>query len=839
MSKVLRELSIKNIINRSFSLIKKSLIFLCISYLFAPKINFKKISSIYSTIKTPLSWSFFLAFTSLFTLQSSAVNELMINSEYTVIVDIYYSVFPYLQDESLIRSQNYVSNDISTKWASFAEILDQVLLSFIAFPTLFFAIQFLMKFVFGTPDKNTSSRLISMSFVLYLVSPMSTFEVETSTGHIHEINPVRYVMQSVTGKVINDIEKIIQVNNSQEVTINSVQLAEPRALMNDFKLVANAFIKNYEYSSADLNTKLNVEFKEGKYSSRFEMGGEETTITLLSNESLNKKADMFDIDLASKEKEMVKDYFNALFNHSIKVNQNISNIQIAINKPTSSDFTDFDNLYFKDSMFEKGYKEYCSSIYTYDLSGADLGVINTYIEVASQCASHNFLAKHYKNPNFDANKILSGQGKLKHRHAMLFGLNNFTMTFDKLKSETKSVCSSSYFTCAESIQMLSRENIDNGLNLGLLATPVHIINKLLSSYIDISGDVMMHRVISQTSVQGLGFTDRTLNKNADFSISFVRDHKNYGFEVVNPIDLIDISKLAEPSLNDILETVSGSSLSAVFQRITTCFKRPNEIIYGFKCNSITKELTDLGTGVIQWAMSLKSGAMLMSFNVSKPKGKALKMAKKGLGKYASSVGAVSAILAPIAFDNYFKSSPYFSAQGAQAMLTTSLILEYFGLKIVAYLNNLAWALMVLGFTLYYIVFGVPISFFLSFLMKVYATMINTLIVFNRAYINGYSKGVSGIEELYDEFIIDLSQILLIGIISLLIFTQLDIALIVIFDFISDYIIAMGATITSQILNIPALLSVLISILILMKNLPKVLLDKVDAQATYLLQELKK
>ncbi|MBH0074030.1 hypothetical protein I6F48_00430 [Pseudoalteromonas sp. SWYJ118] len=833
------KLSIINIISRSFSLIKKSLIFLCLSYLFAPKVNFKKIRAMYSAIETPLAWSFFLTFISLFTLQSSAVNQIMFNSEYTVIADIYYSVFPYLQDENLIRSQNYVSPEISTKWASYSEILDQVLLSFIVFPTLFFATQFLMKSMAGTRDVNTSSRFFAMCLILYLSSPLSTFEVETSTGHIHKINPVRYVMQSVTGKVINDIEKVMQVNNSQEVTINSVQLAEPRALMNDFKLITNAFIKNVGSSSVDLHTKLNVEFKEGKYSARFEMGGEATTITLLSNESLNKKADMFGIDLASQEKEMVKDYFNALFNHSTKVNQNISNIQIAINDARTSDFTDFDNLYFKDSMFEKDYKEYCSSIYTHDLSGADLGVINTYIEVASQCASHTFLVKHYKNPNFDANKILSNQGELKYRHAMLFGLNNFTMTFDELKSETKGLCASSYFTCAESVQMLARENIDNGFNLGLLATPVHIINKLLSSYIDISGDIMKHRVVSQTSIQGLGFTDRTLNKNADFSIAFIRDNTNYGFEVVNPIDLIDISKLTEPSLNEILDTVSGFSLNSVFQRITTCFNRPNEIISNFKCNSITKELTDLGTGVIQWAISLKSGAMLMSFNASKPKGKALKMAKKGLGKYASSVSAVSAVLAPVAFDNYFKSSPYFSARGAQAMLTTSLILEYFGLKIVAYLNNLAWALMVLGFTLYYIVFGVPMSFFLSFLMKVYATMINTLIVFNRAYINGYSKGISGVEELYDEFIIDLSQILLIGIISLLIFTQLDIALIVIFDFISDYIIAMGATITSQILNIPALLSVLISILILMKNLPKVLLDKVDAQATYLLQELKK
>lgn len=831
--------TVRNIFYRCSSLSWKAIKLIFFPDFTRMKKNFHKIKNLFRTSKFTVTTFVLLFCITMFTMQSSAVSDLIFHSEYTVLADVYYSVFPYLRDETLARSDSYLSNDVSTQWSSIAEVYDGILLGFISIPLVFFGVLFLMKALDNKLDIDTKSRFIALTVVMWAVNPLTTYSVNVGGGYTHEVSPLRYVMQSVTGEVISTVEEFMQSNNNQTISINSVQLAEPRALLNEFTVFAKLFNKNIETTSADLNSKLNVEFKDGKYNARFEMGGQEINMSFLSEGRTNQIASQFGVDFEAQEKYVIKDLFVSIIQHAIKVNENISNIKLAINKPTSSNFTDFDNIYFKDSKFENDYKEYCPTIYEYDLSGADLGVINTYISVASQCASHNFFVKHYSNPNFDANKILSNKGLLKDRHAMLFGLNTNNLNFDDLKSSTISLCKTSYFVCDEAIQMLSRENMDNEFNLGILQIPVHMINKLLSSYFDNSGNIMKHRILSQKDVKGLGYKDKTLDKDADFSISFVRNGKNFGFEIVDPIDLIDIEKLPEPNLDLILNVVSGSGLNSVWQRAKTCFKRPDEIVNGYKCNSAVKELTDLGSGFIQWGFSLKTGAMLMAFNSKNKKGDALKLGSKTLAKYGSSLTAVSAVLTPVAFDNYFKSSPYFNAQGAQEMIMVSLILQHFGLEIVEFLSGVGTVMITAGFLIYYIIFGAPAKFYLAFVRKVFEIMIDTLIIYTRAYLNSYSRGIKGLQELYNEFISDLSMLPLIAVILSLTMMHLDMILIVLFDFIFDSVNANGNTIISQIMNLPVLISLLVSVFIIIKKLPDSILDKVESQTKELQEDFNK
>lgn len=741
---------------------------------------------------------------------------------------IVHSIFQSISDEVY---PSYVSLDTPTQLAALAQSLNQILLDYVPVIVLIFCVLFLLESL--SPEgasKGTRSRLMAMAFVLFIASPYNTHEYKTASGHTEQINNYRYIIQTAFAKVVESGEKLIDFFDSEEITIHSIQLPNPKVLKDNYLDVSHVFLKNVESPQDVLDTKLNVSLKDDAYTARFEMGGSETIISNMSNTIMNQKAETIDETL--NEKEMIQDFYQSLFEHSYLVAQNISNAQFSADKSLSSDFTDSQNLGHNESVLEGDYKQYCSDIYNYDLSGADMIVMNTYLDVAAQCASHNFLVKHYASPFFDSEEILNGQGVLNDLNAMPFGHSVFELSFDDIKAKAKSTCSSGgYFSCAEAIQIAEKAYVKTNKKLGLITTPVNSINDVVSSYVDISGDVMRRRFHTQTTVKGVGYKDLTLDKDALFSINFTRNIEKQNFEVLHPLQMIDIADIPKPDFGTIVNTVAGSDIMSPINRFTSCYNAFNQIRSGYKCNSVTEEMIDAGTGLVQWGVSFKTGAMLMSFN--KKKGKAFKMSSDKLKKYGSAVGTVTAIIAPSAYDNYFKTSPYYSSVGATTMLTTTAILQYFGLEAIKFLSWLGSVAIGIGFFFYSLPLMIPLMFFKFTLLRAYKLVIDQTIAFNLFFLNGFSRGMDGIESVYDEFIIDLHALFMNFILQAISPIIIVFSYTIIFQYLHDIIIKIDGNFGTQIMNIIILLFELLAVFLLLRMLPKMMNGRIDAWCNFM------
>ncbi|CAM2875125.1 hypothetical protein [Moritella viscosa] len=797
-----------------------------------PSTTQKVFSDVHSNKKFYLFCS--IVSTLIFSYQSEAVNTLIFQSFHAPMTRIVNSIFPSVSDEVY---PSYVSLETPTQLAALAQSLDQILLDYVPIVALIFCVLFLLESL--TPEgasKGTRSRVIAMLFVLFIASPLNTQEYKTASGHTEQVNNYRYIIQTAFAKVVEAGEKMIDFFDGEDITIHSIQLPDPKVLKDNYLDISHVFLKNVESQQDVLDTKLNVSFKDDAYTARFEMGGSETIISNMSNTIMNQKAETIDEALA--EKEMIQDFYQSLFEHSYKVAQNISNTKISYDKELSSDFTDAQNLGHKESVLEGDYKQYCEGIYTYDLSGADMGVMNAYLDVAAQCASHNFLVKHYASPYFDSEEIISGQGALNDLNAMPFGHSVFELDFDDIKAKAKLTCSSGgYFACAEAIQITEKAYVKTNKKLGLITTPVNAINDVVSSYVDISGDVMRRRLHTQTPVKGVGYRDLILDKDAYFSINFTKNIEKQDFEVLHLLQFIDITDIPKPAFSTIVNTIAGSDFMSPINKFTSCYNAFNQIRNGYKCGSVKDEVIDLGTGFIQWGVSFKTGAMLMSFN--KKKGKAFKMSSDKLKKYGSAVGTVTAIIAPSAYDNQFKTSSYFSSTGATEILATAAILQYFGLEAIKFLGWLGSVAIGIGFLFYYLVLMLPLTFFKFSLLRAYKFIIDQTIAFNLFFLNGFSRGMDGIESVYDEFIIDLHALFMNFILQVISPIIIISSFTIIFQYLHDILIKIDGNLGTQIMNIIILLFELLAVFLLLRMLPKMMNSQIDKWCDFMKSSLSK
>ncbi|MEZ8210895.1 hypothetical protein [Vibrio bivalvicida] len=763
--------------------------------------------------------------TLIFSYQSEAVNALISESIHAPMTRIVHSIFPSVSSEVY---PSYVSLDSPMQLAALAQSLDQILLDYVPIVALIFCVFFLLESLSPEgPSKGTKSRVLAMLFVLFIASPLNSHEYENDSGKTETVNNYRFVLQTVFATIVGAGESWIDYFNDEYIGIHSIKLPEPKVLKDNYLEVSHVFLKNVESPKDVLDTKLNVSFKDDKYTARFEMGGSETIISNMSNVILNQKSETIDETL--NEKEMIQDFYQSLFEHSYLVAQNIANTEVLTDKQLSSDLTDAQNINDEKYVFDGDYRQYCSGIYNYDLSGADMIVMNAYLDIAAQCASHNFLVKHYDSPFFDSQKILNGQGELNDFNAMPFGQSVFELSFDEIKANAKTTCSTGgYFACAEAIQIVEKAYVKTNKNLGLISTPVNAINDVVSSYVDISGDVMKRRLHTQTPVKGVGYRDLTLDKDALFSINFTRNIAKQDFEVLHVLQTIDLSKMPEPDFGTIINTVAGSDFMTPIHRFTSCINAFDQQRNGYKCNSATDELIDIGTGFLQWSVSFKAGATLMSFN--KKKGKAFKMSSDKLKKYGAAIGTATAILAPSAYDNYFKTSPYYSSEGATAMLMTTAILQYFGLEAVKFLSWLGSVGIAIGFLFYYLVLMLPLTFFKYSLIRSYTFIIDQTIAFNLFFLNGFSRGMDGIESVYDELVIDLHSLMMNFILQILSPVILSFSLIIIFQYINDILIKIDGDFATQVMNIIILLFEFLALILLLRMLPKMINARIDSWA---------
>ena len=721
---------------------------------------------------------FFVIINVSFSFADSNLPETASNS---VLTEMLHVIMP-ASNNTGISPHSYLSNDVSTHYFNLISNVFSVVKYILYFIFLFSVSECLMQSMQNKVKAKSRDKVILLALLLLSFAKESKFEVENDDGYKVSVAFYQYFAFEVLGKTFDDLEKELESNQNQLVDISSIQLADPYEFESDFLKVLKVYLlhQNRPDDSDDYN--LNVIFKDGEYLATFFLGGASNTIAIQSNPILNGYAHKLRIDLLAKEKKMVEDYIKALFLHAEKVNKNVSNYKEVFENFKSSDFTDSENILNKEELFSKPVNEYCEGIYDIDLAGTGLFDFNMYLKISSMCASKTFLESQYSNKYYDAVDVYSSNA-LNNRNAMPFGVQNTELFYNELLSFTTSICTESgYLACIEAVQITSRSNNEIYKGLGLLSPLVKSINNVFSSYFDYTSLLFESRTFKQQFIPIPYFNDNS-NGNVVFNVK-IKNHDNDHRGNIIPLEsLIDLNKITIPTPEEVVNSTLSRSLVDPIYRVKTCFKYARMIKNGYKCNSESKEFTDLSSELIKIGWLIKAAN---TFNSSLNNSNAFVagQAKKLTSKTAKNI---TKLVAPLTVNNSFKGSNYTPDATVSNVIVTILILTSFGSQLLQALAPVATIFLVVGYLGYYLVIGIKFQLTLRILKDFYLLLIFIAVLPASLFVAIRNHGSTGLEKIGREFVARILKIIVVGYVTLNCGTTVDLLLAMHIDYTYEII----------------------------------------------------
>ncbi len=702
----------------------------------------------------------------------------------SVLTEMLHVIMP-ASNNTGISPNSYLSNDVSTHYFNLISNVFSVI-EYIVYFILLFSVAECLSQILHTNKIKTDSRnkVIILTLLLLSFAKESRFEVENDAGYKVSLGFYQYFAFQVFGETFENLEKELESNQNHLVDISSIQLADPYEFEDDFLKVLKVYLLHQNKPSDGENYNLNVTFKDGEYLVTFFLGGASNTITIQSNPILNSYAENLRIDLLVKEKKMVEDYIKALFLHAEKINKNVSNYTEVFENLKSSDFTDSENILNKKDLFPKPVNEYCEEIYDVNLAGTGLLDFNIYLKISSMCASKNFLESQYSNSYYDAADVFSDNA-LNNRNVMPFGNQNTELLYNDLLSFTKSLCANSgYLACSEAVQITSRANSEIYRGLGLLSPFVKSMNNVFSSYFDYTNLLFDSRNFKQQYVSIPYFSDNSdHSSNIIFNVKIKNHDDDHNGKII-PFDLlIDLNKLAIPNAKEIVKSKLGKSLIDPIYRAKTCLKYSRMIKNNYKCNSQSKEFTDLSSELIKMSWIIKI-ANTFNNSASNSNGFVAGQAKKLTSKTAKNI---SKLLVPLSVNNSFKDTNYSQNSTVSNVVLTTLILTKYGSGLLLALAPVATLFLAVGYLGYYLVIGMKFHLTLRVLKDLYLLLVFIAFLPMILFVAVRNHSSVGLQKIGIEFVGRILKIVVVGYVTLNCDTTVDLLLAMHIDYTYEII----------------------------------------------------
>lgn len=702
-------------------------------------------------------------------------NQELLTDQYAF-ASIIKSVFPFVDNQNTITMLNGSMSTISaitiTYFLFFLSSLAIVTLS------LMTALALAETSVESSLGKYGSKALLLLS-LLALLNFNTT--VNMGNGNTMKIPVLQYHIIKLSYGLILDVERSIERISSEEdrdYLIPSIKVGDPLALVDDFETFTLDFLAS-SFLSKDYT--LNVVAKDDLYYLSVKMGNSLSYYTFRKNTVLNDYGKELEIDIESKEKEIVIDYFNALVNSAIQTKTIADSKTILEIKNTEDNVTN-SNEFSNRTFFDKEYVEYCESIdNTFDKYDTIYkSELLLYVKVKAMCSSRNFMIKHYDNSLYDYESVLNGS-VLNDSSTMIFGSEE-ELTVKEIKDLTEKLCSKDgYFSCAPALQFYKNKYHYQNIKLGILSIPSKLLNDYHESLSNYSNDLFRMRKIDKSYINSNLFNDNERGGEVIDTITFTATPKTYHKTIENYIDLIDLSKLAIPSTDQVITEIVGMEVTGIVKRFSNCLDSPETISNGYRCLSINKEATDFGKGLAKTALLLKMSSAYNSAQTD-----------KGLkGKLQDSLFA---FLTVEFSNNYFTDTPYFSTKTINNIVVTQIVLKHLSIdvsKILTKISSVFLTSAIMTISLVFLIF-VPTIFSI---LNSFKRLILNIIYLPMTIFTNVMSSVNRVDgEMYKiafkEIFSDFIRLLLYIVLIYIIYLNIDIILMITFDNIKAMILSM-------------------------------------------------
>ncbi|KXZ35087.1 hypothetical protein A0H77_19515 [Vibrio alginolyticus] len=567
-----------------------------------------------------------------------------------------------------------VSSDTATQYGSNITLSQVLSMSIIPIVLIFFTMRFLLRLSFKDDQgaSQDSYFLLSLIATLILTIPKFGYEVKNGNGLTYEKPIIIVIGESLNHKIFYFLDQIGETDFDKPVDIPNFTLSSPTMFKKDFETITKAVL------STDFEDKEEVKIKvvknENEYSISARLGNEILTVNTRSDVLLNQRAESIGIDLQKQEEAFVMAYYNALFNHAVKVKKALSNVSINEHKDDFANVLSSTLFDDRDTLYEGHFTNHCDTMFKVP-SSLDALNFNSYLEVASMCGSKAFVSSQYKNPYYDYDVQMFGNTKLKQGLAMYFGddVPNHFLSVDTIIDYTKNTCDSGgYLSCVKAVNFAEHKDQVRNTKMGFISPIVRMFRDYFKTKNEDSL-VYTSRRISTSSAKTDTFSDLNSGKTEFGLITFKPESKSYAEHLDYSIEnLISYAKVDFTiTLDELLSVYLRQDVLAPYQRFLACSLNPSQIKDGYKCNSATAETTNVGTGLLE--MGVKLWILSETSNI-KPASKS-SSTEVGKKSYVSSnmlkVVSTSSLL--FAADDPYLNSDYYSDGTVKTLVIGKII----------------------------------------------------------------------------------------------------------------------------------------------------------------------
>lgn len=658
------------------------------------------------------------------------------------------------------------------------------------------------------PEPMIVSRLIVL-LILASTFNMFTVDIKHKDGQVSELSVIQYMMLEAIGTFVHSAEELAMIDLDETHLIPSTSTVPPLFFKEDFSTFSKSYIKTV--FDEGVPGKIELYKSDDKYKTQFSLGGEMHQIKFMVNNAMNQKSDT--IDLKSLEESFVNDYFQTAIDHAVKVEKVVSQSEVTKRNHGNTDWNYSTSLNNFD-LFTGYYYEHCDGIYEMTpppTISAEWRA--TYIEIASMCASRNFVAKHYSNGHYDYISLYEGEPLLKRGNTMLFGdtPSNYKMKYDTLESQTMSQCESGYLACVESAEFYFKIKSEKTMKFGILHNIFKMINNLFFEMFEESLILLDSKVFDSYPSSSRAPSSIKTN-GGDFALFRTFDvpsHSTHYVDIVPDSTIINADGYtydteAEYSLemNDYISNISindkvsqeeaslsflGFSPLKPFERAAACLEKPEEISNGFRCNKINQELMKAGVGSFKsgfaiWTYSLldnmfgmkidnrsggdfSGGGLLGKGTVSKAKGvigagAVVGIASGGDQLLVTLLGQYYDVEKVEEFTDFFgvstiKENPYYMGDSLYVVVATQTISKALGSSAASnFWDGVGKFLLFLGFALIYLVVKFIYVVVKMIFSKLFEIIVETMMISMLLVMKVNSDGFVGVQHKYREFVAD-------------------------------------------------------------------------------------
>lgn len=752
---------------------------------------------------------FLLLFVFAWTL-SSVASTGVVDLEKYVFLNTVYELFPVVNSTGVETGMTYINGNASTILYTIMAVAYTVTQGIIGGMFTLFIVYLTIDYISATDPKENIARL-SMFSLLIGLSILQT-EITNKDGYTVKISVPQLLALEILGDRVLLLEQYSEGVDENDLYLTpEIKVLSPLSFNDFYKSIISAYIRG-SFTEGEVNKIDIIESKEGTYNYNFEFGGSRFEGTLPKNQPLNDYATTKGIDLKSLEIEMIRSLIKDALQHGEYARTALQGVEF-YNKQVYGDGRGFDTI-TASAIYGRKYTDYCSTIYTDIRPRMTADTKNSFLSIASFCASHSFISKLYTGNQFNYEEVISGEGQLRKNHTLLYNKNE--VKYSDIESLTNAECSS-YMSCVESLQFLQKKEKEVETDLGIMTPMVKVFNNIIERNID-KTTITLDSFKQEESTTGTNVFSNYITEGEKVSeVSFSSSTgriaaKNELFESFGNMNQMNV-----PNVSTILSAYSGGGITRPIERAKTCLKYPMQVVNGYRCEEISKELSAMGSDMIITGFIMKSTKYFPSISkktdVSKASDIALGVSKSTKttnykGIIGNVIGVAGLSLAP---EMLFKSSPYLDSQTISQVLVLKIILDKASETLADLLDTISSALIGVGIGIMLIIYWLFLPLIYDALIRVFEIIVDVVVFFPRLLTAVYSRNYEGVREIIVEFFADLTYLSMTIFILIMFREKMDIILSV---FASDFLRMFEILDGSELSFISNMFSILFKILVL-------------------------